>query len=204
MIRKSCLKEFWFATKTHFMIKNFSLVNIFSVRLYPKMTKISKIPTPRRSARGRFWLKIEQRTRCTHSIWPKTTLNALILTFYIILSFQGPKRDNSSSALNGFFENIIFKNLNFEKKFIGALVIKFSARLYPKMTKKSLKKAKFLNFAATLTRPDTHQRVWEIHLITINCISVKKGVIFLNNCQQVGFAETFFSRGTRLMPSLDR
>ena len=38
---------------------------------------------------GRFRLKIERRTRCTHLFCPKTTGNALISTFRSLCHFQG-------------------------------------------------------------------------------------------------------------------
>ena len=55
-------------------------------RRWPKNGwKESKIPNfaKRRldGLSGRFWLKIDRRTRCTHPFCPKTTENALILTF---------------------------------------------------------------------------------------------------------------------------
>ena len=49
-------------------------------RLYPKMTENCwKSKIPKRPVR--FWLKIEGRTRCTHSFCPKPTGNAFISTF---------------------------------------------------------------------------------------------------------------------------
>ena len=84
-------KRYFFLWKLNiiFIMSNIFIgeVNTFSVRLYPKITNksLKKIENPKLrrldGLPGRFWLKFERRTRCTHSICPKTTGNAFILTF---------------------------------------------------------------------------------------------------------------------------